>query len=211
MGTKSFPEEDDYMNYIAENGGSRNAYTSSEHTNYYFEVIPDAFDGALERFSKFFHEPLMNEDSTEREVKAIDHEMDKNYKNDSRRQHQILKSLADKGSNYTGFGCGNLKTLWTVPKEQDIDTRTALWDFYNKRYCAGIMQLCVLSNKSLDVMEASVVNLFSMIENKGCKGCFLELLDWKYRNQETESEFRRYSPREALRIEPSAWSIHVSI
>merc|ERR1712168_1347269 len=111
----------------------------------------------------------MNEDSTEREVKAIDHEMDKNYKNDGRRQHQILKTLADKGSIYTGFGCGNLKTLWTVPKEQHIDTRAALWDFYNKRYCAGIMQLCLLSNKSLGEMEASVVKLFSMVENKGCK------------------------------------------
>ena len=34
MGSKSFPEPDGYMNFAAENGGSSNAYTSSEITNY---------------------------------------------------------------------------------------------------------------------------------------------------------------------------------
>ena len=34
MGSESFPEPDGYMNFAAENGGSSNAYTSSEITNY---------------------------------------------------------------------------------------------------------------------------------------------------------------------------------
>ena len=145
----------------------------------YFEVTPSAFSGALTRFSKFFHEPLMNEDSTEREVKAIDHENDKNLKQDSRRRRQVLKLLADEGAEFQMFSTGNYETLWTVPKEQGIDTRNRLLDFYEKHYCAGIMQLCVLSSDGLDDLQRIVEELFSKIENKG-------MASKTYQNQYTQ-------------------------
>ena len=36
MGTEAFPEVDAYMNFMSENGGSRNAYTWLDITNYMF-------------------------------------------------------------------------------------------------------------------------------------------------------------------------------
>ena len=51
-------------------------------TNYFFDVSPDALEGALDRFAGFFYEPLFNEDCTEREIKAVDSEHKKNLQND---------------------------------------------------------------------------------------------------------------------------------
>nr|GLL36597.1 Zinc-metallopeptidase, peroxisomal [Ipomoea trifida] len=53
-------------------GGSTNAFTSSEHTNFYFDVNNDGFEEALDRFAQFFIKPLMSADATTREIKAVD-------------------------------------------------------------------------------------------------------------------------------------------
>ena len=39
LGTKTYPEEADYLNFITESAGNRNAYTSTENTNYYSAVL----------------------------------------------------------------------------------------------------------------------------------------------------------------------------
>lgn len=44
-----YPKEDEYNKYLSEHAGSSNAFTSAEHTNYYFDVGPDHLAGALDR------------------------------------------------------------------------------------------------------------------------------------------------------------------
>jgi insulysin len=56
---------------LTKNAGSSNAYTSLEETNYYFEVSHASFFGALDRFSRFFIDPLMLDSSSERELNAV--------------------------------------------------------------------------------------------------------------------------------------------
>ncbi|KAH9648280.1 Insulin-degrading enzyme-like 1 (peroxisomal) [Citrus sinensis] len=70
--SEKYPVEDSYLKYISEHGGMANAFTSSEHTNYYFDVNPDSFEEALDRFAQFFIKPLMSADATMREIKAVD-------------------------------------------------------------------------------------------------------------------------------------------
>ncbi|KAJ9565593.1 hypothetical protein OSB04_001559 [Centaurea solstitialis] len=70
--SEKYPLEDSYSTYISEHGGCTNAYTSSEHTNYYFDVNADCFEEALDRFAQFFIKPLMSSDATAREIKAVD-------------------------------------------------------------------------------------------------------------------------------------------
>ena len=38
MGTEKYPSESEYAEYITDNGGMNNAYTSLTNTNYYFDV-----------------------------------------------------------------------------------------------------------------------------------------------------------------------------
>lgn len=57
--SEKYPAEGDFEAYLAKNGGSTNAYTDMEDTNYYFSITPgddddDALSGALDRFAQFF-------------------------------------------------------------------------------------------------------------------------------------------------------------
>ncbi len=62
LGTESFPDEADYSRFLSAHGGSDNAFTADEDTNYFFRVAPESLRGALDRFSKFFSEPLLSAD-----------------------------------------------------------------------------------------------------------------------------------------------------
>ena len=51
MGTEKYPSENEYAEFISNNGGYNNAYTNLTDTNYHFEVSNDAFGEALDRFA----------------------------------------------------------------------------------------------------------------------------------------------------------------
>ncbi|MCD8512406.1 MAG: insulinase family protein [Nitrincola sp.] len=55
LGTEKYPEADSYQSFISANGGSFNAFTAYENTNYFFDIRPQALPGALDRFSRFFY------------------------------------------------------------------------------------------------------------------------------------------------------------
>lgn len=50
LGTKKFPKENEYSKFLSEHGGVSNAFTGLDHTNYYFDVVPEHLTGALDRF-----------------------------------------------------------------------------------------------------------------------------------------------------------------
>jgi hypothetical protein len=71
-GTKKYPVENEYSSFLSAHGGSSNAYTATEHTNYYFDIGAEHLEGALDRFARFFYEPLFDDSCTERELLAVD-------------------------------------------------------------------------------------------------------------------------------------------
>ena len=60
LGTSSYPVVGDYSEFVSRNGGSQNAYTQLDHTNYMVAVNNDAYDEALSRFSGFFYEATLD-------------------------------------------------------------------------------------------------------------------------------------------------------
>ena len=95
LGTKDYPGEDEYSKYLSENGGFSNAYTSTEETNYYFDVKWDALDGALKRFSQFFTSPLFNASGINREMNAVDSEHSKNLRSDIWRFQRLVGEISN--------------------------------------------------------------------------------------------------------------------
>jgi insulysin len=45
LGSKKFPVEKDYVDYISKNSGTYNAYTATLHTNYMFSIANNAMEG----------------------------------------------------------------------------------------------------------------------------------------------------------------------
>lgn len=50
LGTEKYPDENDYNKFLSEHGGSSNASTTTDHTNYYFDVAPNHLKEALDRY-----------------------------------------------------------------------------------------------------------------------------------------------------------------
>ncbi|KAF6207664.1 hypothetical protein GE061_016111 [Apolygus lucorum] len=166
LGTEKYPNENDYTKFLSEHGGGSNASTTTERTTYYFDVTPEYFPGALDRFAQFFIKPLFNEDSTDREVKAVDSEHEKNLQSDAWRFDQLEKSFAKLGHPFRKFGTGNRMTLDILPKQNGVNVRDELLKFHSKRYSANVMTLAVIGKESLNELQTLVENLFSDVVNK---------------------------------------------
>ena len=54
LGTEAYPDIDAYKQFLSSHGGSSNASTSQEHTQYHFDIEHGHLEGALDRFSAFF-------------------------------------------------------------------------------------------------------------------------------------------------------------
>lgn len=166
LGTKKYEEENAYNKFLSEHGGMSNAYTSSENTNYFFDVRSENLPGALDRFAQFFLCPLFTPSATDREVNAVNSENDKNLQQDPWRFNMLDKALGNPDHEYTYYGTGNKDTLDTIPKSKGINTRDELLKFHSKYYSSNIMSLAVLGKESLDELSEMVIPLFSPVENK---------------------------------------------
>lgn len=49
LGTEKYPQENDYSKFLSEHGGGSNACTYLDHTSYYFDIIPEQLESALDR------------------------------------------------------------------------------------------------------------------------------------------------------------------
>ncbi|KAK9921921.1 hypothetical protein M0R45_030414 [Rubus argutus] len=163
--SEKYPLEDSYSKYITEHGGRTNAFTASEHTNYYFDINPDGFEEALDRFAQFFIKPLMSADATTREIKAVDSENQKNLLSDGWRMNQLQKHLSVVDHPYHKFSTGNWDTLEVRPKSKGLDTRHELIKFYEEYYSANLMHLVIYGKEKLDKIQGLVEDKFKEIRN----------------------------------------------
>ena len=159
IGTEKYPEPDGYFSYVQAHGGSSNAYTSSEVTNYFFDIQPQAFREGLDRFAHFFISPLFQKEYVEREKNAVNSEYKMQIKDDGWRGFVAQKVAVNPEHPVSRFNIGTLDTL-------DGDVHGALLAWFESHYSANQMGLVVLSNETLDDMQPWITELFSQIENR---------------------------------------------
>ena len=162
MGTKKYPNLDEFNTYLTSNGGYYNAYTARDHTNYQFQIFPHAMEGAVDRFADRFVNPLFPEKYVNKEINAVHSEHQKNIMNDYWRIFRISTFLARDNHPAKKFQTGNLETLGDVSREEVIS-------FFEDYYSSNQMALSILSTQSLDIMEKWVREHFSMLPNRNLK------------------------------------------
>ena len=163
LGTKKYPDADSYQKFISENGGSHNAYTSFEHTNYFFNIDNASFAPALDRFADFFVSPLFNADYVQREVNAVESEYRARIKDENRRILDATRQLVNPQHPYRQFTVGGLSTLSSSTVRDDM------LDFYQRYYSASRMTLAVIGNYSLAELKRMVLQRFVSVPNNGSK------------------------------------------
>ncbi|CAI7991555.1 Insulin-degrading enzyme [Geodia barretti] len=118
------------------------------------------------RFAQFFQSPLFNASATDREVKAVDSENDRNLQEDAWRIQQVLRHLSKHDHPHRKFGTGNSATLDRRPRELDLDVREELRKFHSGHYSSNLMRLAVIGREDLDELTSLVEELFSPVLNK---------------------------------------------
>ncbi|XP_077261777.1 insulin-degrading enzyme-like isoform X7 [Temnothorax americanus] len=167
LGTEEYPEQNNYLEYLKQNGGSCNAVTALNSTFYSFYINSKKLEGALNRLAQFFIAPLFRETLIEKEINgSIDAEYKEYLTRHGRRFIQLEKLSAKPDQPYSKFGTGNGESLSKIPKEKNINVRNRLLEFYNTYYSANIMSLCIHGKESLDDLANMVVERFRNVENK---------------------------------------------
>jgi len=158
IGTEKYPEVDSFQNFITGNGGSSNAYTAQDHTNYFFDIQTSGFNEGLDRFAHFFIDPLLSPEYVEREKNAVHSEYQMQIKDDGWRGYMVSKRALNPEHPGHRFTIGSLETL-------KGDVGSDLMTFFAENYSADQMGLVILANQSLDTLEALVTPLFNQVRN----------------------------------------------
>ena len=157
--TEAYPEPSAFQDFVSANGGSTNAYTALDHTNYFFDVKASAFPEALDRWGHFFISPIISPEYSQREKNAVDSEYQMQLKNDGWRGYMVGKQAINPEHPNSRFTIGSLEVL-------SGDIHNELVEFFETQYSADQMGLVIVADQSLDALEALVTPLFTQIENK---------------------------------------------
>ena len=162
LGTQKYPEPGEYQSFISEHGGSHNAGTGLENTNYFFDIDAAHLEPALDRFAQFFTAPNFDAKYVDRERNAVESEYRLKLKDDGRRGQDVLQEQVNPQHPLSKFTVGNLDTLADF---EDRPLRDELLAIYKKYYSANIMKLVVLGSDSLDELQAMVEPRFQPVVN----------------------------------------------
>ncbi|MGR4069987.1 insulinase family protein [Billgrantia sp. C5P2] len=173
LGTEPFPEADAYQDYLQRHGGSHNAFTAPQDTNYFFDIEPEALPGALDRFSEFFLSPLFNAEKLESERNIVHSEYMSRIRDDGRRENDVLNQVLNADNPTTGFSVGSRETL-ADRSEGEPSLRERVIDFYERHYDANVMHLALVAPQPLDELEAMVTERFAAIADRGLERPVIE-------------------------------------
>ncbi len=163
LGNVKYPRAGEYQEFIKKHGGSDNAYTSFDHTNYHFSIKADYLLPALDRFSRFFIDPTFDATFVERERTIVHSEYMARREDDSRRLWAAQKQFINPSHPWSEFAVGSQETL---ADHENKTAREKLIEFYNTHYSSNIMTLVVLGKESLDQLQDWVEDKFSEIRNR---------------------------------------------
>lgn len=160
LGTEAFPHPGEYQAFISQHGGNHNAWTGTEHSNYFFDIATEFFEESLHRFSQFFICPTFNASLVDRERHAIESEYRMKISDDVRRCYQVHKETVNPEHPFSKFSVGNLLTLHD---STEGSLREEVKAFFAQHYSADKMALVVQSDWSLDQQEQTIRQFFPAI------------------------------------------------
>ncbi|WP_312936501.1 pyrroloquinoline quinone biosynthesis protein PqqF, partial [Pseudomonas sp.] len=159
LGTARFPLDNGLMRFVQGVGGQVNASTRERTTDFFFEVPPAAFAGALERLCQMLAEPDLGADRQSAEREVIHAEFI-GWSRDAQAQRQFaLLQAVSPAHPLRGFHAGNRYTL-TVPSPA---FQNALQQFHQQFYCGAQMTLSLCGPQSLDALQTMAERLGSLL------------------------------------------------
>lgn len=164
MGTQAHPDPNIFPNFIGQYGGHHNAWTGTEHTNFYFDIRPQQFDHALQLFSRLFVCPLFSDEWIDKELRSVEAEYRMKLTDELRRLYQVHKETANPKHPFTKFSVGNVETL---AGDNQTSIRQHLINFFTRWYCTSNMRLVLTGPVDLALLADLAVSHFSDLPATG--------------------------------------------
>lgn len=161
MGSRHLPKPNAINGFIEQHGGSINAWTGTEYTNYHFNCAGDALAQTLPAFADMLRQPLFEEDSLKKEINNIHAEFEFKKKDDLRRLYQIHKETCNPDHPFAKFSVGN-NDIFSKHAVNELKQR--LRTLHSTFYCAKNMCLCIASPMPIEHMEALLQQCFGSME-----------------------------------------------
>ncbi len=162
LGTETYPEPNSFQHYLEQHAGFSNAYTATNHTNYYFQVADTGLDEALMRFAEFFHPaaPTFDKEYSDKERNAVDSEWSMGRTQDNRIINRLRGLTANPEHPAQQLTVGNLETLVDQPGQPLYET---MLDFYRRHYVPENMKLVIFSKRPPEVLAELAEAFFESV------------------------------------------------
>ena len=160
MGSRHLPKPNAINGFIEQHGGTINAWTGTEYTNYHFNCSGDAIAQTLPAFADMLRQPLFEEDALTNEIKNIHAEFEFKKKDDLRRLYQIHKETCNPEHPFAKFSVGNCDTF---SQHECTELKRRLKALHQSFYCALNMRLCIASPMPIRQLEALVNQCFGTL------------------------------------------------
>lgn len=157
LGTDKYPQADEFSQYITQHGGSNNAFTAFDHTNYFFDIDPQYLKQGMARFSRFFVAPLMSAEYVDRERHAVNAEYQSKMRVATWRNLDAFKQATNPDNSFSRFSIGSLATLPTAT------VRPALLKFYKDYYSADRMSVVIIGKENTQTLMKWGKAMFSEV------------------------------------------------
>ncbi|GBF97149.1 insulin-degrading-like metalloprotease [Raphidocelis subcapitata] len=159
LGSRRFPDEREYKQFLAQHGGGSNASTNMVHTQYHLKVAAAHLPGALARMGAMLSAPLLEAEPAGREVENVHAEYSRNTNSDARKILQLRRSLGR--APLSKFSTGSIATLRDAPAEAGVDVAAALRALWGRAYIGPAATVAVLGPQAPEALEAAVREAFA--------------------------------------------------
>jgi len=166
LGTEKYPEPGGYQRFINAHGGQDNAFTSFDHTRFFFDIDKAYLEPALDRFAQFFVTPLFTARYVTRERQVVHSEYRARRNSEGRRIYAAERQAFNPAHPASRFAIGNDTTL---ADRTEHNVRDDLIAFYRSHYSADLMALTVLGKEPLAVLEQWVRERFKGVRRSAAK------------------------------------------
>lgn len=165
-GSDKYQSLNPLMTHVRQHGGFSNAYTSADHTGYFFQVEKQGLEQALAIFSDSIKAPLFNKQATEKELSAVHSEWHGRHQHDGYVVYRAGALTANPNHPSVMLSVGNKDTLHDKPNS---NLHQELLSFYQQYYSANIMNLVMVTDKPLAQMKQLAQQYFASLPNHNIK------------------------------------------
>ncbi len=178
LGSKDFPNSNEFHDCISKAGGRRNAFTTGEQTCFYFETPSDStwksknssveepvFNHLLKVFASCLKAPTFAENMFEKEIYAVDNEHTSNKNSGGRLMYHGTRLISNQEHPFHRFATGSFFTLNDLPKIKKLKVKDHLLSYYQDNFVSEKMTLVIRGSQSINLLQKLAISNFADIRS----------------------------------------------